>query len=200
MLDSGLMKLINNNNCEEIKYYFLGLKQEELDKVLNHGNFVLHKAIMNPQVSDEMIEILLDNGADPNAAINKHWKRTESMRAVLHNGSTAAHTAVLAERSLHLFDLLRGFGTDFDIKDKSGLSAKDLAKSYMMEKTINYFNNSGYIKRKTNKNNSHINAKTISYRDWFFKTDPVLLGTALTTTAIGLFYYLYIHNQYTFVR
>ena len=152
-------KLLNNKAPEpEMIQYFLdaGIAADEVDQ---EGWTPLHYAAMNPLTPPEVIKMLIQHGADPNAVTN-HKHRTPLMfaasadtvrvlikngadvRAVDDNGWTALHFA-FEEGLTEVAQALIKAGADIHAKTNSGEETIDYAETpdsirLLGDKGVNY--------------------------------------------------------------
>jgi len=107
----------------------------ELNKISNTLPPFLYRALQK-EVSDELIEVLLEYGANPNIKLHRTFIKTRKDISDMVQGSTAVHIAVKNKRSKELLLLLAKFGADFREPDIYGSTPLKLAKDNQTKETI----------------------------------------------------------------
>lgn len=111
-----IMNYIESNQLPALKVYLNNFEETKLSNFINNS-FILHEALLTPEVSDEIIEVLLENFADPNNPLKDDWGSLTPNKKIIFAGATPVHCAVAMNRSTYLLKILKRYGGDFFCKD-----------------------------------------------------------------------------------
>lgn len=115
---------IHNNDTIALEKYLKDFNEAAEKDLLyifmNKRYFILHKAILNKNVSDDIIEILLKYKANPNNPLERTWNLYDTIGEQIAAGSTPVHCAVIVKRSVKLLEILKNHGGLFAYNDSSG--------------------------------------------------------------------------------
>jgi ankyrin repeat protein len=120
----ALKNLIQRLAQKKIKLTTLNAYHEKL------GIALIHKALIDTENNYNIIELLLQQGAEPNKVINKDLSYADFEHTTFIQGSTEAHVAILTHKPRELLQLLYRYGCDFsnERRDIDGNSPFDLAE------------------------------------------------------------------------
>lgn len=121
-------KLIKSNNVEDLRSILE--TQTESSEVLNRtylGLSPLHYALLKDKPNSEIVQILLDNGANPNQALEFPITYFGERSLTMYRGWTAMHIAVQCYARQEILQLLFDARGKFFKKDQEGWRPVDLA-------------------------------------------------------------------------
>ncbi|MCA9507448.1 MAG: ankyrin repeat domain-containing protein [Myxococcales bacterium] len=119
--------LISKNNDQKVENFISRLTDSQRENILNcrlkHGFSPLHNLLRYKKVNIEILRLLLENGADPNATLED----TVNSHGCFYKGWTPVHIAVRRHSETEIFNLLYQHGGNFLAEDSDGWTPQKVA-------------------------------------------------------------------------